>query len=56
MVVRVQKEQAMTAEMICPWCATELVLRDDDQEQTCVECLTTWSYEDESETQLLLAA
>lgn len=34
----------------CPWCEAELVLRVTGAEQSCPECGTTWSYEDETET------
>ena len=41
----------------CPWCELELVLAVTDDEQTCPECLTTWSYEsDEAQGELALAA
>jgi hypothetical protein len=41
----------------CPWCEAELVLRVVGDEQSCPECGTTWSYEDEvSEVELPLAA
>ena len=42
----------------CPWCAAELVLEAADAaEQTCPECLTTWSYYDEEASpDLALAA
>ena len=39
----------------CPWCETDLVLRLAADEQTCPECGTTWSYE-EQEEELALAA
>ena len=40
----------------CPWCEAELMLRVVDDEQTCPECLTRWSYEDETDVELALAA
>ena len=40
----------------CPWCETNLVLRLTADEQTCPECGTTWSYEEEQEEELELAA
>jgi len=41
----------------CPWCEAELVLRVVGDEQSCPECGTTWSYEDERDVdELLLAA
>lgn len=45
----------MTTEITCPWCEMKVVLPMHDDEQTCPECLTSWSYEDGSEG-LLLAA
>jgi hypothetical protein len=45
-------------EIDCPWCET--TLRADPavtaDEGSCPECLTTWSYENESEYELSLAA
>ena len=42
----------------CPWCET--TLRVDPtvtaDEGSCPECLTSWSYEDEAEYELALAA
>jgi hypothetical protein len=45
-------------ELSCPWCETELMLCVVGDEQTCPECGTTWSYEDEdaSNSEYLLAA
>jgi len=40
----------------CPWCETDLVLHLVSDEQTCAECGTTWSYEDEEVDALPLAA
>ena len=40
----------------CPWCEADLVLRLVSDEQTCPECGTTWSYEDEATEELPLAA
>ena len=34
--------------MTCPWCEVELPFGDAAVEQTCPECRTTWSYEDET--------
>jgi hypothetical protein len=32
----------------CPWCAAAIDLApESSDEQQCLECLTTWSYEDE---------
>lgn len=47
-------------EQQCPWCEASLrielrVVKDDDA-QTCPECLTTWSFEDEPAYELTLAA
>ena len=38
----------------CPWCEEELGVPLDVQanEQTCPECLTTWSYEQAAEVAL----
>jgi uncharacterized Zn finger protein (UPF0148 family) len=52
---RLMKEQTMN-DMTCPWCETELVLRRAGDEQTCPECGTKWSYEEEQEEELALAA
>lgn len=45
-------------EIDCPWC--EQTLRVDpalsQDEGSCPECLTSWSYEDETEYELALAA
>lgn len=34
-------------EVSCPWCKAPLALSlaEQDQEQSCPECLTTWTYE-----------
>jgi len=40
----------------CPWCEAELVLRVVGEEQSCPECGTTWSYEDETEVDAHLLA
>jgi hypothetical protein len=44
-------------EINCPWCDTALRVpaRDEAEEQTCGECLTTWSYES-AEPELAIAA
>ena len=50
------EEDAMN-DTTCPWCEAELVLRVVGDEQSCPECGTTWSYEDERDVdELLLAA
>ena len=50
------EEDAMN-DTTCPWCEAELVLRVVGEEQSCPECGTTWSYEDERDVdELLLAA
>jgi hypothetical protein len=43
-------------DVTCPWCETELVLRLIGEEQTCVECGTSWTYEDDEKIELPLAA
>jgi ribosomal protein L37AE/L43A len=43
-------------DITCPWCEAELVLRVATDEQSCPECGTTWSYEDEDVEELALAA
>lgn len=43
-------------DVTCPWCETDLVLRVVGDEQTCPECGTTWSYEDDEAGELALAA
>lgn len=39
----------------CPWCELEFALAVTNDEQTCPECLTTWSYEAEGEAEVELA-
>jgi hypothetical protein len=40
----------------CPWCEAPVELAAEDAaEQQCLECLTTWSYED-ADVELALAA
>jgi len=38
----------------CPWCEAELLAAVDAQaeEQTCPECLTSWSYEERTDVAL----
>jgi hypothetical protein len=48
--------EAKMNDVTCPWCETELVLRLIGEEQTCVECGTSWTYEDNEEIELPLAA
>ena len=48
--------EAKMNDFTCPWCETELVLRLIGEEQTCVECGTSWTYEDDEEIELPLAA
>jgi len=47
-------------EQTCPWCEArlkvELRVVTDDEVNTCPECLTTWSLEDEPAVELALAA
>ena len=47
-------------EQKCPWCEAtlrvELRVVTDDEAQTCPDCLTTWSLEEEPEVELALAA
>ncbi len=51
------EEDARVSDERCPWCEADFVLRIVDVSQTCSECGTTWSYEDESEDdELALAA
>jgi len=52
----VEEEQTTMNDMTCPWCETELVLRRAGDEQTCPECGTKWTYEEEQEEELALAA
>ena len=44
----------------CPWCEATLLVElrvvTDDDSQTCPECLTTWTFEDEPVYELALAA
>ena len=51
---------AEVVEQKCPWCEAKLkvelrVVTDEDV-NTCSECLTTWSFEDEPDVVLALAA
>jgi hypothetical protein len=41
-------------DLSCPWCETDLgvTLEVEGEEQTCPECLTTWSYEQSTEVAL----
>jgi hypothetical protein len=44
-------------DMTCPWCEVTLDLNaDQNNEQQCQECLTSWRYEDDYETEFALAA
>jgi Zn-finger nucleic acid-binding protein len=42
------------AETSCPWCEAELLVGPDveAEEQTCPECLTSWSYEERTDVAL----
>ncbi len=55
MDAEIQQEANMN-DVACPWCEAELVLKVVGDEQTCDECGTTWSYEDEERSDLALAA
>lgn len=41
-------------DLSCPWCETELAVALDveAEEQTCLECLTSWSYVQSAEVAL----
>ena len=41
-------------DVMCPWCEADLVLEvaEEQDGQTCPECLTAWSYVDEPEFEL----
>jgi len=53
----ISPEEVAMNDTTCPWCEAELVLRVVGDEQSCPECGTTWSYEDERDVdELLLAA
>lgn len=56
MSIRITEESFEMNDTSCPWCEADLVLRVIDDEQTCPECGTTWSYEDEHAVELPLAA
>jgi transposase-like protein len=56
MSIRVLEERFEMNDMSCPWCEADLVLRVISDEQTCAECGTSWSYEDETADELPLAA
>ena len=44
-------------DMSCPWCECSLELSmDQSDEQQCLQCLTTWRYEDEEAVEIALAA
>jgi predicted RNA-binding Zn-ribbon protein involved in translation (DUF1610 family) len=40
----------------CPWCEADLILHLLSDEQTCPECGTTWSYDEDETGELPLAA
>lgn len=48
--------EAEMSDLTCPWCETDLVLSVVADEQTCAECGTTWSYEEDETVELALAA
>ena len=54
------KEVSRVIDQSCPWCeaklSVELRVVTDDDSQTCPECLTTWTFEDEPVYELALAA
>ena len=50
------EDQMKVNDTTCPWCEADLVLRRTADEQTCPECGTTWSYEEEREEEFALAA
>jgi predicted RNA-binding Zn-ribbon protein involved in translation (DUF1610 family) len=56
MTIRVMEESFEMNEMSCPWCEADIVLRVVADEQSCPECGTTWTYEDEPAVELPLAA
>jgi predicted RNA-binding Zn-ribbon protein involved in translation (DUF1610 family) len=56
MSIRVMEESFEMNEMSCPWCEADIVLRVVADEQSCPECGTTWTYEDEPAVMLPLAA
>ena len=56
MSIRVMEERFEMNDTSCPWCEADLVLYLVGDEQTCTECGTTWSYEDEPAIELPLAA
>jgi RNase P subunit RPR2 len=55
MSTQIELEAEMN-DVTCPWCETNLVLSVDADEQTCEECGTTWTYEEEEVFELPLAA
>jgi len=55
MVKQIAEEDAVN-DISCPWCEADLMLRVVADEQTCPECGTTWSYEDDAEDSLPIAA
>jgi hypothetical protein len=56
MSIRVVEERYEMNDMSCPWCEADFWPRAVGDEQTCSECGTTWSYEDEAADDLPLAA
>jgi ribosomal protein L37AE/L43A len=56
MSIRELKERSEMNDSNCPWCEADLVLRVVSDVQSCQECGTTWSYEDEIADELPLAA
>jgi hypothetical protein len=52
------KEVVDVSDDRCPWCDADLAVEHTMQraEQTCAECLTSWTYVDDAESELALAA
>ena len=55
MDVRTMEGEGLMTYITCPWCELELALVVTDEQQTCPECRTTWSYEADGAAELELA-
>src|SRR3954471_14291128 len=56
MSIRVPEECVEMNDINCPWCEADLALHFAGDEQTCSQCATRWSYEEEQVDELPLAA
>jgi len=54
--IRFLEEPFEMNDINCPWCEADLALHVVSDEQTCSQCGTRWSYEDEPADELPIAA